>query len=106
VFTARRLKVTLRHRTTGETVSAQGGDLSTLPSQGTGSTRISVAVALPSTATTGDWDVLLSAPDIFPATAGNPRFAVRFANADNSTRAQAWDGTAATFRAGTTLRVQ
>ena len=53
----------------------------------------------------GDYDVLLSVPDIFVATAGNPRYAVRFANADNASLGQVWDATGARFKAGTTLRV-
>ena len=105
VFTARKLVVTLRHRTTGSTVRASAGDLRTLAPQGTGSTRISVTVPVPATADKGDYDVLLSAPDIFPALAADPRFAVRFANADNSGAGQTWDAAAARFKTGTTLRV-
>jgi hypothetical protein len=106
VFTARRLVVTLRHRATGATLNASAGDLSALPSQAKASTRIEVAVSVPAGAATGDYDVYLSAPDIFPATAGDPRFAVRFANADQSGSGQAWDAASARFKAGTTLTVR
>jgi hypothetical protein len=106
VFTARRLVVTLRHRATGATLNASAGDLSALPSQAKASSRIEVAVPVPAGAATGDYDVQLSAPDIFPATAGDPRFAVRFANADQTGSGQAWDAATARFKAGTTLTVR
>jgi hypothetical protein len=83
MFTSRKLVVTLRHRTTGSTVRASAGDLRVLVPQGTASTRVSVTVPVPAGADKGDYDVLLSAPDAFPATAADPRFAVLFANADN-----------------------
>ena len=54
---------------------------------------------------TGDYDVYLSVPDIFSTTAGDARFAVRFANADNATLGQAWEAGAARFKLGTTLNV-
>ena len=105
-FTQRALVVTLRHRSTGATVSATAaGDLRTLAPQATTSTRVSVPIAIPAGADKGDYDVLLSVPDIFVATAGNPRYAVRFANADNASLGQVWDAAGARFKAGTTLRV-
>jgi hypothetical protein len=104
-FTARKLVVTLRHRSTGATISAAAGDLRTLLPQANGSTRISVALPVPASADKGDYDVLLSVPDVFASLASNPRFAVRFANADNAGLGQTWDAAAARFKAGTTLRV-
>ena len=88
------------------TLNASAGDLSALPSQAKASTRIEVAVPVPAGAATGDYDVYLSAPDIFPATASDPRFAVRFANADSASSGQVWDQTTARFKAGTTLTVR
>jgi hypothetical protein len=106
VFTARRVLVTLRHRATGATITASGGDLSTLASQGTASTRISVSVPVPAGAATGDYDVYLSAPDIFPNTAADGRFSLRFANADNTGAGQVWESAGARFKVGTTLTVR
>ncbi|MBC7547596.1 MAG: hypothetical protein H7224_02995, partial [Polaromonas sp.] len=54
----------------------------------------------------GDYDVLLSAPDIFSSTAGTSTFAVRFANADNAVLAQAWNAGTARFATGATLSVR
>lgn len=53
----------------------------------------------------GDYDVLLGAPDVFSTTSALPAFAVRFANADNTTRSQAWDAGSARFSTGATLSV-
>jgi len=103
MFTARQLVVTLKHKTSGALITGAAGDLRTLASQASGSTRVNVGVAIPSGAATGDYDVYVSAPDVFTSTAGNPNFAVRFANADSGT--QAWDGSAARFKAGTTLTI-
>ena len=104
-FTARKLVVTLRHRSTGALIKGDGGDLRNLVSQGTASSRVSVPVAIPAGAATGDYDVYLSVPDIFTTTAGDTRFAVRFANADNASLGQAWEAAAARFKVGTTLNV-
>jgi hypothetical protein len=105
LFAARKLVVTLRHRSTGATISAAAGNLGGLAPKATGSTRISVALPVPATADKGDYDVLLSAPDVFALTASDARFAVRFANADNAGAGQTWEAGAARFKAGTTLRV-
>ena len=105
MFVARSLVVTLRNRVTGATITASGGNLGTLPSQATASTRITVNVAVPTSAATGSYDVLLSAPDAFSSTKGDVRFAVRFANADQPDAGQTWNTAGATLSAGTTLRI-
>ncbi len=105
MFTPRKLVVTLRHKTSGATITGAAGDLSTLVSQASGSTRISVTVPIPAGAQTGDYDVLLSAPDIFTSTASDARFAVRFANADNPAAAQVWEAASARFVMGSTVRI-
>ncbi|MFM8767374.1 MAG: hypothetical protein ACKOD9_06285 [Rubrivivax sp.] len=73
--------------------------------QAMASTAVATSVAIPADAAQGDYDVYLSAPDIFAATTCDPRFSVRFANADNSGAGQTWDAAAARFKLGTTLRV-
>ncbi len=105
MFTSRKLVVTFKHKTSGATITGAAGDLQTLAPQATASTRLTIGVTIPSGAQTGDYDVYLSAPDIFATTASNPRFAVRFANADNASLGQSWDASAAMFKAGTTLNV-
>jgi len=80
--------------------------LQSLPAQSTTSTRLTVAVAIPASATVDDYEVLVSAPDPSQRLAGDTRFAVRFANADVPSIGQVWDGTAATFSTGTTVSVR
>jgi hypothetical protein len=106
LFTPRRLVVTLRHRETGATWSGAGGDLRELPPQATASSRLQVAVTVPLGAQPGDHEVWLSIPDIFPATERDPRFAVRFANADRADGLQFWSPTDGRFRAGSTVRIR
>lgn len=107
LFSARKLTVTLRHRGSGATVTGSGGaDLRTLPPQATSSTTIQVPVAIPAGAATGEHDVLLSVPDIYPSTAGDVRFAIRFANQDDAAKDQAWEPAEARFRVGTRVVVQ
>ena len=105
IFSARKLVVTLRHKTNSAArpIVGSGGDARLLPSQATSSTRIAVNVTVPSDATPGDYDVFLSMPDIWPATKDDARQAVRFANADG--QGQSWDGANARFKSGTTLTV-
>ena len=105
MFVTRALVVTLRNRATGATLTASGGDLSTLPSQATGSTTITVNVPVPTSAATGSYDVLLSAPDAFASTKSDVRFSVRFANADQAGVGQTWNASAGTLSAGTTLQI-
>jgi len=107
LFSARKLIVALRHRGSGALVSASGGnDLRTLPPQAKSSTAIEVPVAIPAGAATGEHDVLLGLPDIYSTTAGDVRFAVRFANQDDAAKDQAWEASSARFRVGTWLAVE
>ncbi|MFY7913073.1 MAG: DUF4832 domain-containing protein, partial [Rubrivivax sp.] len=105
MFSDRAVVVQLRHKSTGAVITARAGNLATLAPQATASTALAVSVTIPADAATGDYDVFLSAPDVFPATAGDPRFSVRFANADNSGAGQTWDAAGARFKLGTTVRV-
>jgi hypothetical protein len=98
----RPLVVTLRHKTTGATIARSGGNLSSVAAGA--AAQIAVNVSIPSGAAAGDYAVQIGAPDIWSTTAGDARFAVRFANADSG--AQAWDNATARLTSGTTLRVQ
>jgi hypothetical protein len=106
LFSARKLVATFKHSATGATFSAAAGNLQTLSSQATTSTRMSITVPVPANAAQGNYTLYLSAPDIHSATAADTRFALRFANADDAAQGQAWDATSAMFKAGTTLTVK
>lgn len=105
-FTARRLVVTLRHRVSGAVWTGTAGDLRELPPQATSSSRIRVTVTVPAEAEPGDHEVWLGVPDIFSATQGDRRFAVRFANADTADGLQAWSTPQGRFRTGSTVRLR
>ena len=62
--------------------------------------------SISSNAAVGDYDVYVGLPDAFTTTASNARFAVRFANADDASKNQAWDASIGRFRTGTSLAVQ
>jgi sarcosine oxidase gamma subunit len=102
LFSKRPLVVTLRHKTTGATIARSGGNLSNVAAGATA--QIAVSASIPSGAAAGDYEVQIGAPDVWSTTAGDPRFAVRFANANSGT--QAWNSATGRFTSGTTLRVQ
>jgi Domain of unknown function (DUF4832)/Domain of unknown function (DUF4874) len=106
IFTDRPIVVTLKHKTTGNALTASAGNLRSLPPQASETTRVTVKLDIPTNAATGDYDVYLSAPDVFGATASDARFAVRFANADNAQQSQAWDDATGRFKTGVTLSVR
>ena len=85
---------------------AAAGDLRGLPVQATASSRIQVALTVPAVVELGDYEVWLGVPDSFAATQGDPRFAVRFANADTPDGLQAWSASQGRFRTGSTVRVR
>lgn len=103
IFNPRKLVVTLKHKTSGATITAAAGDLQILASQASASTPLIISVTIPTDAQSGDYDLYLSAPDIFSATANDARFSVRFANTDNSAIGQAWDTSTGVFKSGTVM---
>lgn len=106
IFSGRPVVVTLRHVASGNTITGTAGNLRELSSQATTSTRVSVNVVVPSSAPTGDYEVALSAPDVFAALANDARFAVRFANADNPSQRQTWDSNNGAFKSGSVVSVR
>ncbi len=103
IFNPRKVVVTLKHKLSGATITAAAGDLQSLASQANASSAVTINLTLPADAQTGDYDVYLSAPDVFSATASDARYAVRFANTDNPTLGQAWDGATGAFKSGTVM---
>ena len=102
MFSKRPLVVTLRNKSTGATITGSAGDLSSVSAGA--SAQIAVNVSIPSGAAVGNYDVQISAPDIWSTTASDARFAVRFGNADSGS--QAWDASTGRFTTATTLSVQ
>ncbi len=105
IFSARKLVVTLRHKTSGALIAGSAGDARLLPASASSSTRIAVALVIPMNASAGDYDVYVSLPDIGASTKDVADYAVRFANADDPLKGQAWEAANFRFKAGTTLTV-
>ena len=105
ILTARKLVVTLQNKSSGALITGSAGDMRYLPPQATSSTNVVVPVSIPAGANTGAYDVYVSMPDIGTTTSKNPYFAVRFANADNSAKGQAWDPAYSRFKTGMVVSV-
>ncbi len=103
VHRQRPLVVSLRHTSTGEIYSASADDLRKLAPNAASSTTFSANVSIPPGATTGNYAVLLSAPDTHASLATDARYALRFANANAGS--QSWDGTNARWNTGATIPV-
>jgi Domain of unknown function (DUF4832)/Domain of unknown function (DUF4874) len=106
IFSTRKLVATFVNNATGATFNAAAGNLQTLPSQATASTRQTITVPVPAGAAKGSYTLHLGAPDVHTATASDARFAVRFANADDTAKGQSWDATSGLFKVGTQLTVK
>lgn len=105
IFSARKLVVTLKNTTSGNLISGSAGDMRLLPPRAMSSTRIAVAVAISASASSGDYAVYVSMPDIWPGTKDKADFAIRLANTDDPANSQAWEAASSRFKAGTTLTV-
>lgn len=65
-----------------------------------------LAITLPGDLPTGHWDVLVALPDADYRLSGDPRFAIRPANADDAIIGQGWDETLGAFALGTALEIK
>jgi Domain of unknown function (DUF4832)/Domain of unknown function (DUF4874) len=105
IFSARKLVATFVNNATGERFSNADGNLQNLSPQAMASTRQTITVPVPASAAKGNYTLHLSAPDVFAATASDAKFAVRFANADDTAKGQAWVAASGLFKVGTQLTV-
>lgn len=108
-FNPRGVQMVLRHRTTGRVVRLALGvrdraidPRAWLPGQ---TSTATARVAIPGGTPTGAWDMLLALPDGAASLAGDARYSVRPANADDAAKAQGWDASLGAFRTGTTLTI-
>lgn len=63
-------------------------------------------IALPADLAPGPYDLLLALPDADQRLADDPRFAIRFANADDAANGQRWNASHGAFSLGTAVTVQ
>lgn len=105
IFSPRPLKVVLVSG--GTTIVGESSvDLRMLAPTAQAASRISVLVNVPAGATRGSYAVYLAAPDIYDRNASDARFAVRFANADDSGKGIAWSTSTGRLSTGTSVTVQ
>jgi len=104
-FNPRGVSILLKHRVTGAIVRialASVDPRNWLP--GSAST-VTAAFAVPGGTPAGAYDMLLALPDGAPSLAGDVRYSVRPANAEDAARSQGWDEKLGAFRTGTALNV-
>jgi len=104
-YKARRVALLLRHRGSGQLVTLA---TSIDPRGWTAGGRFDheVSVTLPAGTPAGDHDVYIALPDGADLLAGDARFAVRPANADDLPSGQGWDAALGAFRFGSVLTVE
>lgn len=105
-FNPRKVVLLMRGRTTGaeRRLDAPGADpRSWVPGA---DHRVALDITLPGDLAPDVYDLLLALPDASPRLSGDPRYAVRPANADDRPRGQGWDDALGAFRLGTAVRVE
>lgn len=104
-FNPRGVQLLLRQRATGALVRialASVDPRAWLPGV---TTKVTASFAVPGGTPRGAYDVLLALPDGAPSLAGDVRYSVRPANADDAGRYQGWDDRLGAFGTGTTLEI-
>ena len=104
-FNPRAVQVLLRHRSSGAVVRVGLASIDPrtwLPER---TSKAGARFAVPAGTPPGAYEVLLALPDGAPSLAGDVRYSVRPANADDAARMQGWDQALGAFRTGTTLKV-
>jgi hypothetical protein len=105
-FNPRAVQLLLKHRTTGAIVRIALPSVDPRAWLPNTTSTVSAGFNVPAGTPTGAYDVLLALPDGAASLSTDVRYSVRPANADNATKAQAWDAALGAFRAGTTLTVR
>ena len=103
-FNPRRVEVVLRRHSGGSVLRLQtaADPRQWLP----GTVRsVPLKVEVPRDSAPGDYDVLIALPDPSAKLRGDPRYAIRPANADDPRKAQRWDAALGAFDVGTRVRL-
>lgn len=104
-FNPRAVHILLRHRSTGAVVRIALASIDPRTWLPGGASKVSAQFTVPRGTPTGTYDVLLAFPDGAASLAGDARYSVRPANADDAHRSQEWNGLLGAFGTGTTLSV-
>ncbi|MBD8722575.1 DUF4832 domain-containing protein [Oxalobacteraceae sp. CFBP 13708] len=104
-YKPRQLSIFLKHRVSGNVLKlVTSVDPRTWTAGNTFAHDISIVI--PSTAQSGEYDIYLALPDGAAQINGDPRFAVRPANADNAGNRQAWNTALGAFGTGTIVTLK
>jgi hypothetical protein len=104
-FNPRGVQILLKHRSTGAVVRMAVASIDPRAWLPGSISRVTARFAVPSGTPAGAYDVLLALPDGAASLAGDVRYSVRPANAEDATKSQVWDKQLGAFRAGTTLSI-
>ncbi len=105
-FNPRAVEIVLKHRVSGAIVRVPVASLDPrnwLPGR---TSSMLARFAVPGATPAGAYEVLLALPDGAASLAGDARYSVRPANADDAVRSQGWDGKLGAFRTGTSLTIR
>lgn len=105
-FNPRAVQLLLKAKTTGAIVRIPLPSVDPRAWLPNSTSTVSAGFTVPAGTPTGAYDVLLALPDGAATLSADVRYSVRPANADNASKAQAWDAALGAFRTGTTLTVR
>lgn len=104
-FNPRGLHVLLRHRSSGAVVRMALASIDPREWLPGSTSTVTAAFTVPAGTPAGTYDMLLALPDGAPSLAGDARYSVRPANAEDATRSQGWNEELGAFRTGTMLSI-
>jgi len=105
-FNPRGVQLVLRHRVSGAVLRIALASIDPRAWLAGHTSQVRARFAVPGATPAGAYDVLLALPDGAASLAGDVRYSVRPANADDAASSQGWDATLGAFRAGTTLNIR
>lgn len=104
-FNPRAAQLVLRHRSRGALVRLALPSIAPHAWLPGSISKVSAGFTVPKGSAPGTYDVLFALPDGAGSLAGDVRYNVRPANADDGAKAQRWNDALGAFQTGTTLRV-
>lgn len=104
-YNAKQFRVVLKSHDSGAIFEFGGSDADSRAWLPGSETDIGIGLRVDASVPPGDYDLYLALRDGAPSLAVDPRYSVRFANADREDLGQEWDADIAAFRTGATIKV-